>query len=155
MPASKRPKKGTDSKGIERLQKARGSLNAGQETEIRPSISTPAELDENGIRSFHETTLQTTGKRSGHASTMLEDRGTPALGASQETSGLTNLETQSSSPVPEGLNNDTIKARGFGRLSGLSARAHIIYSGMRLTSQKQSTEQLKLLPHVKQRLRFS
>ncbi len=135
-PASKRPKKKTDSEGIQRLQKALDSLNAEHEAEIRPSTPTPAGLDEDGISPPQETTFQINAKRSGHASTMFENRGTPALDASPETSGLTNPGAQSSSRAPEAFNNDMIKARGFGRLSGLSARPHLIYSGMRLTSLK-------------------
>ena len=154
-PASKRPKKNNISEGIQRLQNVTGSVNAEHEAEINPSTSTPAELDENGISPPQDTTLRVTTDRSGHASTMSKNGGTPVLSVSQETSGHTSLRAQSSSLAPEGFNNDMIHAGGFSRLSGLSNRPHGIYAGMILTCFKQSTEQLKLLPLVKQRLRSS
>ena len=153
--ASKRPKKKNHSEGIKRLQKVPDSVNVEQEADINPPTSTPAGLDENGISPAQDTTLRITTNRSGHALTLLENRGTSALSVSPKTSGHTNLEAQSSLLSSEGFNNDTINARGFSRLSGLSYGPHLIYPGMMLTCLNQSTEQLKLLPLVKQRLRFS
>ncbi len=135
-PASKRPKKKNQSEGIRRPQKVLDSVNAEHEAEINPSESTPVELDENGIGPPQDITLRVTTNRSGHASNMLENGGTPALNASQETSGHTSLRAKSSSLAPEGFNNDMTDARGFSRLSGLSDRPHLIYPGMILTCFK-------------------
>ena len=134
-PASKRPKKKYNSEGIQRLQNVTGSVNAEHEAEINPSTSTPAELDENGVSPPQDTTLrlQVTTDRSGHASTMLKNGGTPVLSVSQETSGHTSLRAQSSSLAPEGFNNDMIHAGGFSRLSGLSNRPRRICAGMIMT----------------------
>ena len=153
-PASKRPKKKNPNEGIQRLQNVRGSVNAEHEAETNPSISS-AEPEKNGISPPQDTTLRMTTNRSGRASMMLKKGGSPALSVSQEISRHTSPRAQSSSLAPEGFMNDTINARGFSRLSGLSGRPHLIYPGLILTCSKQSSEQLKLLPLVKQRLRSS
>ena len=154
-PASKRLKKKNDSEGIQRRQKVLDSFNAEQEAELDHSTSTPAEMDENGISLPRDTTLRVTTNRSGHASTMLKDRGAPTLGVYQEPFEQIGFGAQSSSLAPEGLTDDMINARGFSRLSGLLDRPHFIYPAMTLTCRKQSTEQLKLLPLVKERLQSS
>ena len=153
-PASKRLKKRNDSEGIQRVQKF-DSLNAEHKAEINHSTSTPAELDEIGISPPQDTTLRMTTKRSDHNSTLLKDRGPSTLGVFQEPPEQTSFGAQNASLALEGLNDDIINARGFSRLSGLLDRPHLIHSAMMLTCQKQSTEQLKLLPLVKERLRSS
>ena len=154
-PARRRLKKKIDDEGIQRLQKVFDPLNAEQEAEINHSTSTPAELDEDGISPSQDTTRRTRSSRSGHASTMLEDRGSPNLGVLEEPSEQTSFGAQRSSLAPEGLNDDMTNARGFSRLSGLLDQTHLIYPATVLTCQNQSTEQLKLLPLVKERLQFS
>ena len=154
-PASKRLKKKNDSEGIQRVQKVFKSLNAEHEAETNHSTSTPAELDENGISPPQDTTLRIITKRSDRDSTLLEDRGAPSLDVFQEPPEQTSFGAQRASLAPEGLNDDMINARGFSRLSGLLDPPHLIYPAMMLTCQKQSTEQLKLLPLVKERLRSS
>lgn len=154
-PASKRPKKKNPNEGIQRLQNVRGSVNAEHEAETNPSTSTSAEPEKNGISPPQDTTLRMTTNQSGRDSMILKKGGSPALSVSQEISGHTSPRAQSSSLAPEGFMNDTINARGFSRLSGLSGRPHLIYPGLILTCFKQSSEQLKLLPLVKQRLRSS
>ena len=154
-PAKKRLKKRNDDEGIQRLQKGFDPSNAEQEAEINHSTSTPAELDENGISPSQYTTRRMRSSRSGHASTMLEDRGAHNLGVLEEPSEQTSFGAQRSSLAPEGLNDDMTNARVFSRLSGLLDQPHIIYPTMVLTCQNQSTEQLKLLPLVKERLQFS
>lgn len=154
-PASKRLKKKNDIEGTQAFQKVFGSPNAEHEAEIIQSTSTPAELNENAISPPQETTLRITTNRSGHASTLSKDRGTPTLGVFRGTSDHTRTGAKSSSLASEGFNDGMINARGFRRLSGLLGRLHLIYPGMIMTCQKQSTEQLKLLPLVKERLRFS
>lgn len=154
-PATKRLKKKNDSEGIQRVQKVFESLNAENEAEINHSTSTPAELDENDISAPQDTTLRTNTKRSDHDSTLLNDRGAFTSGVAQEPPEQTSFGAQNASLALEGLNVDMINARGFSRLSGLLDRPHLICPAMMLTCQKQSTEQLKLLPLVKERLRYS
>lgn len=153
-PARKTLKKKNDDEGIQRLQKVFDPLNAEQEAEINHSTSTPAELDEDGISPSQDTTHWMRSNRSGHASTMLEDRGAPNLAVLEEPSEQTRFGAQRSSLAPEGLNDDMTNARGFSRLSGLLDQPHLIYPAMVLTCENQSTEQLKLLPLVEERLQF-
>ena len=154
-PARKRLKRKNDDEGIQRLQQGSDPSNAEQGAEINHSTSTPAKLDEDGISPSQHTTRWVRSSRSGHASTMLEDSGAPNSGVLEEPSEQIGFGAQRLSLAPEGLHDDMTDARGFSRLSGLLDQQHLIYPAVVLTCQNQSTEQLRLLSLVKERLQSS